>query len=161
MINRIKAFFSKTREHPLKGDDPRSTDELQVAAAALLVEAASLDKSFGEVERETIRSLVKARFELSDEETESLIEMAETAADKTVQLAGFARTIKDQFSHEERIGLIEMLWEVAYADNELHDYETNLIRRVGGLLYVTDRERGDARKRVLERRKRNGKHPPE
>jgi uncharacterized tellurite resistance protein B-like protein len=161
MINRIKSFFARTREQPLKGDDQRSNDELQVAAAALLVEAARLDGGFGKVERETIRSLVKTRFELSDEETESLLEMAETAADKTVQLAGFARTIKNQFSHKERIGLIEMLWEVAYADGELHDYETNLIRRVGGLLYVTDRERGDARKRVLERREGNGGQPPE
>ena len=44
-----------------------------------------------------------------------------------------------------------MLWEVAYADGVLHDYEANLMRRVGGLIYVTDRDRGDARRRVLER----------
>jgi uncharacterized tellurite resistance protein B-like protein len=161
MINRIKSFFSKTQEQPLKGGGQRSTDELQVAAAALLVEAARLDEGFGEVERKTVRSLAKTRFDLSDEETDSLLEMAETAADKTVQLAGFARTVKDQFSHEERIGLIEMLWEVAYADGDLHDYEAHLIRRVGGLLYVTDRERGDARKRVLERREGSGNHPPQ
>ena len=52
---------------------------------------------------------------------------------------------------EERIELIEMIWEVVYADGELHDYEANLLRRLGGLLYVSDRERGDARKRVLAR----------
>ena len=44
-----------------------------------------------------------------------------------------------------------MLWEVAYADGVLHDYEANLLRRVGGLIYVNDRERGDARRRVLAR----------
>ena len=44
-----------------------------------------------------------------------------------------------------------MLWEVAYADGELHDYEANLMRRVTGLLFVSDQESGEARKRALER----------
>jgi len=47
--------------------------------------------------------------------------------------------------------MIEMLWEVAYADGSLHDFESNMLRRVAGLLYVTDRESGDARKRVVAR----------
>ena len=50
---------------------------------------------------------------------------------------------------EERIGVIEMLWEVAYADGELHDYEASLLRRVAGLLYVSDRANGEARLRVM------------
>jgi uncharacterized tellurite resistance protein B-like protein len=47
--------------------------------------------------------------------------------------------------------MIEMLWEVVYADGELHSYEANLMRRLGGLLYVSERDRGAARKRVLAR----------
>jgi uncharacterized tellurite resistance protein B-like protein len=54
------------------------------------------------------------------------------------------------------VDLIEMVWEVAYADGELHDYEANLLRRLGGLLYVSDRERGEARKRVLARLRPSG-----
>ena len=64
---------------------------------------------------------------------------------------GFTRAIKDGFSHAERVQLIEMMWEVAYADGALHDYEASLLRRVTGLLYVSDRESGEARKRVLAR----------
>ena len=64
---------------------------------------------------------------------------------------GFTRVIKDRYSPEERVELVEMAWEVVYADGELHDYEANLLRRLGGLLYVSDKERGDARKRVLAR----------
>jgi uncharacterized tellurite resistance protein B-like protein len=63
----------------------------------------------------------------------------------------FTRTIKDGYSPEDRVEIIEMLWEVAYADGVLHDYEANLLRRVGGLIYVSDQDRGDARKRVLTR----------
>ena len=47
--------------------------------------------------------------------------------------------------------LIELLWEVVYSDGSLHAYESNLLRRIGGLIYVSDRDRGDARKRVLQR----------
>ena len=47
--------------------------------------------------------------------------------------------------------MLQMLWEVAYADGELHDYEASLLRQVAGLLYVTDQESGTARKRARER----------
>ena len=59
--------------------------------------------------------------------------------------------VKDGFDQEERIRLIEMLWEVAYADGELHDYEASLMRRITGLLYISDRDSGEARQRVLAR----------
>ena len=59
--------------------------------------------------------------------------------------------INDHYDHADRLAVMEMLWEVVYADGRLHAYEANLIRRVGGLLHITDRERGEARKRVLAR----------
>jgi uncharacterized tellurite resistance protein B-like protein len=52
---------------------------------------------------------------------------------------------------EERVAIIEMLWEVVYADGTLHEYEASLLRRVCGLIYVTDQDSGTARKRVLEK----------
>lgn len=62
--------------------------------------------------------------------------------------------IKDRFDEKERIRLVEMLWEVVYADGQAHDYEANLLRRIAGLIYVADRDSGAARKRVLARRKK-------
>ena len=61
------------------------------------------------------------------------------------------RVIKDNYSQQERVELIEMIWEVVYADGVRHDYEDSLLRRIAGLIYVSDRDRGNARKRVLER----------
>jgi uncharacterized tellurite resistance protein B-like protein len=66
-----------------------------------------------------------------------------------VDLYGLTRTVKDKLDEEGRIELMEALWEVVYADGELHDYEGQLMRRLSGLLYVTDRESGEARKRAL------------
>jgi len=86
---------------------------------------------------------------LSAGEAEDLLAAGEKASDDSVEWQGFTRAIKDGFEPEERIALIEMLWEVAYADGELHDYEASLIRRITGLLYVSDRDSGEARKRVL------------
>jgi uncharacterized tellurite resistance protein B-like protein len=97
------------------------------------------------------RELVAERFELDAEEGDSLIEAAEARVAESVQLHGFTRVIKSAFSQEERIELMEMLWEVVYADGELHHYEANLMRRLAGLMQVSDRDAGAARKRALKR----------
>ena len=150
-MNRIKALFADEGHSSRAEADQHSHDELQLAAATLLVEAATLDGHYGETEQAAIDKLLREKFALKDEEARSLHDLAVAEQSEANQLLGFTRTIKDRYSLEERIELIEMIWEVVYADGELHDYEANLLRRLGGLLYVSDRERGDARKRVLAR----------
>lgn len=150
MIKRFKALFGD--KNPAKHACGRlSLEEYQVATAAVLVEAAQLDNHFDAEERAKIHDLVAHRFGLDSAEAEALIEAAEQAVAHAKPLHGFTRTIKDAFDHDARIELLEMLWEVAYADGRLHDYEASLIRRVTGLLHVSDRESGAARKRALER----------
>ena len=156
MINRIKALFSSTAATDAVEAGKHSHDELQLAAAALLVEAACLDGHYGEAEQATIDGLLRRRFGLNDDEARTLHDLAVTEQSEANQLLGFTRVIKQRYSPEERIELIEMAWEVAYADGELHDHEANLLRRLGGLLYVSDRERGEARKRVLARLRPTG-----
>ena len=129
----------------------RTFEERQLAAAALLVEAASMDSHFDAAERAKIGQLLRSHFGLSDAEADDLLAQAEQAADQSVEWQGFTRALKDGFAPEDRIQVIEMLWEVAYADGRLHDYEASLLRRVTGLLYVSDRDSGEARKRVLAR----------
>ncbi|MBT3916351.1 MAG: TerB family tellurite resistance protein [Rhodospirillaceae bacterium] len=147
MINRIKALFA---EGAAKAGPPEK-DELQAAAAALLVEAAYMDGDFDEDERASITQLMKSHFELNDDESQTLIEEAEIVIQESGQLYNFTRVIKDRYEAEQRIEMIEMLWEVAYADGNVDHFEANLISRVAGLIYVNDRDRGDARKRVIAR----------
>ena len=66
-----------------------------------------------------------------------------------MELHTITKVVRDHFDEAERIEMIEMLWAVVYADGELEDFEANLMRRVTGLLYVSDRDSGEARKRVL------------
>jgi uncharacterized tellurite resistance protein B-like protein len=110
-----------------------------------------MDAEFDAVERTKILELVRARFELSEAEAQSLLELAGDKVANASQLYGFTRVVKDNFDHEERVELIEMLWEVVYADGTLHDLEASLMRRVAGLIYVPDRESGAARKRALSK----------
>ncbi len=142
MFGRIRDLF-----HP--GGDP--TERLRRAAAALLVEAARLDGSVGEQERARILALLQAHFGVTAGEAGALFAAAAEATEEAVDLFAFTRVINESFAPDERVTVIEMLWEVAYADGHLDDFEANLIRRVGGLLFVPDRETGEARKRALAR----------
>lgn len=128
-----------------------SRHELHLAVAALLVEAAMMDGTFDTTERATIERLVVERLSLEPEEAKELIADAEERVRDSVEMWGFAHRVKDAFSYEDRIGMMEMLWQVVYADGVLHDYEANLMRRIAGLIYVEDRDSGHARKRALAR----------
>ena len=150
MLEHIKGILSG-RLRPAGPNAEREMDALQRAVAALLVEAARLDGQFGPAERQRIAALLSRRFSLAGDELETLIATATQMSDAAVDHYAFTQRIARQFDHEERIGIVEMLWEVAYADGALHDFEGNLLRRVAGLLYVTDQESGAARRRVVDR----------
>jgi uncharacterized tellurite resistance protein B-like protein len=137
----------------LSGDSPASTrsDQLQVAVAALMVHAASMDDTFDAAERRTIERLLGERFALQPDAVKMLLAAAERRAEDSSQLYPFIRLAVEKLDERGRVQLIEMLWEVAYADGVLDPDEDALLRRVAGLLYVSDYDRGEARKRVLRR----------
>ena len=148
LMDRIRPFFVDRGGAPAEGTR-HSQDELQLAAAALLVEAACMDDSFDADERATIQQLLSERFEMEASDARRLVELAEEKVAESVELFSSVRTVKDRFDHDERVELLEMLWEVVYADGVLHDYEANLLRRLAALIHVTDQESGQARKRAL------------
>ncbi|MEQ8357190.1 MAG: TerB family tellurite resistance protein [Kiloniellaceae bacterium] len=149
MLDRLKALLGGGGN--LRDTAGSTADSLQLATAALLVEAAEMDAEFGAEERAKIAELVERRFGLSAAEGRALLQAASERIEQSVEVYGFTREIKNAFSPEQRIEMMEMLWEVAYADGELHDLEASLMRRLAGLLHVTDRDSGLARKRVLGR----------
>jgi uncharacterized tellurite resistance protein B-like protein len=132
-------------------DSGQRVDDLQVAVAALLVEAARLDDRFDAAERETIQRLLAARFGLSPAATCDLLAAAERAVDRSSQLFRFTDMVIRRLEPEQRIPIIEMLWEVAYADGRLDPEVDALLRRIGGLIGVSDQDRMRARRRALQR----------
>ena len=149
MLDRLKKFLREDDETKAAAD--QGVDEVQLAAAALLMEAAGKDGSLDAAERDKIEELIAARFGSDKAEIDRLLRQTEARLENSHHILPFTRVVKDRLDHEERIEVLEMLWEVVYADGELHDYEANLMRRVAGLIYVSDRESGEARKRALAR----------
>jgi uncharacterized tellurite resistance protein B-like protein len=138
----------------LLGGGPSSSgtpDQLQIAVAALMVHAATMDDTFDAAERAAIERLLAERFALGPDAVKGLLAKAEKRAEDSTQIYPFTRVAIERLDERERVGLIEMLWEVAYADGVLDPDEDALLRRVAGLLYVSDHDRGEARKRVLRR----------
>ncbi|HJO73840.1 MAG TPA: TerB family tellurite resistance protein [Rhodospirillales bacterium] len=155
MIDRIKAMIlgdgaGNGVGAGAEGSDSE-TDAAEVAAVALLVEAAIMDGDFDADERHVIARLLVERFGFEAADVEDLIATGERAVADSHQLYAFTSVVKQGFDFDQRIELIEMLWEVAYADGELHDFEASLVRRVAGLIHVSDRDNGAARRRVLNR----------
>ncbi|WP_416898217.1 MAG: TerB family tellurite resistance protein [Minwuia sp.] len=148
MLNRVARWLSG--EESSAAGQVGGFDELQICAAALLVEAAHLDGEFTDDERGAIAGALRRQFELSDDETESLIGEAERVHSDAVEISRFTRAVK-ALPHERRIEILEAMWDVVLADGDLHAYEANLLRRVGGLIYVSDRENGEARQRAAAR----------
>ena len=127
-------------------------EEPRVAVAALLVEAARMHELVSAEERAVIERLLAARFDLDAAAVAGLVRLAEDRADRAVELFQFTRRLVPALDEGERIELIEMLWEVALADGQLDALEDSLIRRIAGLVHVSDQARGAARQRVLARR---------
>jgi uncharacterized tellurite resistance protein B-like protein len=145
MLDRLMNFLSGAEAPSTKA----GPDELQLAVAALLVEAARMDDNFDAGERASIERLLAARFDLGAEAVHTLVTAAEKKMSETAQYFPFTHAITTRLSTEERVGIIEMLWEVAYADGVLDPQEDMLLRQIAGLIHVPDRDRGEARKRAL------------
>ncbi len=140
----------------LFGDEPKPAvppdHEVQFAVAVLLTEAATMDGTVDDAETQRIRALLMSHFGLSPADAALLMREADAAQARQVELYGLSRVLKDALTYPQRIELIEMLWDVVYADGVVHDHEASLMRRLCGLLFVDDQDGAAARKRVLERR---------
>ena len=147
MLKKLLTFLG----HSTESAASHGADDVTLSAAVLMIYAAQLDGSLDTAEHATVSELLRQRFHLDEAAASDLIRDATQRAGEIVDLYTLTRDIKDTFSLEERISIIEMLWEVVYADGVAHDFETNLVRRVSGLLYVSDVESGAARKRVTDR----------
>ena len=145
MFDRLKAWLAEG------GREAQGEAEPELAVAALLMEAAHVDGHLDEPERAAVRRILEQRFSLDEAAVRELTAAAERQAERSTQLFGMTRLLSERFSRDRRIEVIEMLWEVAYADGKLDPLEDAMLRRVAGLVDVSDHERGEAKLRVLRR----------
>ena len=116
--------------------------------SGLMIEAANTD---GEVTQEELNKISHSLINIFKEDPK-VVEVSLTKAfknkDNSKSLYYYTSKLNKLYSNENKIKLIEVLWEIILADNEIHDFETNLIRRLAGLLYISDVECGNAKIRA-------------
>ena len=133
MLTALRRFFD---EHiAAEPDAPPDEHRLQVATAALLAEVMRLDGQ-AEPERRAVLKAVQRHFELSDDEANALVELAENESRDAVDYYQFTSLINRSFSAEQKVHIVELMWQVAYADATLSAHEQHVMRKVADLLYV-------------------------
>jgi uncharacterized tellurite resistance protein B-like protein len=149
MFDIVKRFFSKTDSETAKNKDQATEHDVRVAACALFVEMARIDEKFTEAEMDTILSIVQDRYGLSREHADALVAEADKELDKSVDLWQFARLINENYSIDEKIEIIEILWRMVFVDGKMDRYEHYLMNKLKNLLRLSHAQLIAAKLKVL------------
>jgi uncharacterized tellurite resistance protein B-like protein len=147
MFEAFKNFISEFVDggkHPSQFAD----DDYRLAAAALLVHAAAIDGEMSPSEGEKLRAVLKKNFSLDDAATTELIEKATAVERESVDLYHFTHALNRSLNEAGRARVIEMMWEIVYADGKRDELEDNLLWRAADLLGVSPRERIELRRQI-------------
>lgn len=147
MFEAFKSFISDLAEgakHPARFED----NDYRLAAAAMLVHAAAIDGDISQAERDKLHAVIKQHFSLDDAATDDLVEQATAAEHEAVDLYHFTSLLNRTLDEEGRARIVEMMWQIVYADGSRDELEDNLIWRAADLLGVSSRERIALRRRV-------------
>ena len=148
MFKSLKKIFLETNEI-----SPSPIKDLHLLCG-LMIEAANID---GIVDQKEVNKISKVLIEIFNEdpsEVEIHLKKSLDEIDQHKSLHFFTSKINKSFSDQKKLTLIEILWEIILEDGELHDFESNLIRRLAGLLYISDFLCGNAKKKALEKIKK-------
>ena len=138
MLNKVKTFFNQhfSAETELKNNQ----HELRLAAATLCVEVMRADYEVDAEEAKVILSSLQKSFDLTVDEAKELFDMAETAADEASSLHPFTSLINSEYTLQQKIDVIEMLWRVVFSDGNKDKYEEHVVRQVAKLLYIPHKD---------------------
>ena len=138
MLDSIRNYFEKNFmfESPTSKSDS-NVNNPQLALAALMIEVAEADYRDAPEEQSTLLNIIKTSFALNEHKAEQLIKLAKAEHANSTDYFQFTRLINDNYSAQQKIDLVENLWEIAFSDHSLDKYEEHVIRRISDLLYVS------------------------
>ena len=148
MINLLKNIL----QNQTSTEDTNGNKNLELLCG-LMIEAAYTDGKIHEDELSKIKLSLINVFSEDEKEVEVVLNEALKNKNNTRSLHHYTSFINKNFNQEKKLLLIETLWEIVLSDGEIHDFESNLIRRLAGLLYISDVNSGNARKRALDKKK--------
>lgn len=144
MLEYLRKLFSDDQTSVIQNVSGSSSNQknkkVEVAACALFIEIAKADGEFTKDERNFIISEMKSTFNLDDDYVNDLMMLAEERVKESVSLYEFTGVINTSFSHEEKIELIESLWNLIYKDEKLNQYEDHLIKRIAATINIEHKE---------------------
>ena len=146
LINILKKILNNQNSNE-NNDESKNLELL----SGLMIEAAYTDGKVDEIELNKIKSSLINVFKEDPEEVEIVIKEALKNKNNSRSLHNYTSFINKNFNDDKKLLLIEALWEIVLSDGEIHDFESNLIRRLAGLLYISDVNSGNARKRALDK----------
>ena len=131
----------------LKKKENESPDNKNVLIIALLIHAAKIDENYTENEKKIIKKVIMDLNEISSNQADELLKLAEKKEGESNQIIEFTKEIK-KYSMEFKLKIVEIIWKIVYSDGTSDDYESNLIRRICGLLYISDKDNGIIKTKV-------------
>lgn len=152
MMDLVKRFFAKGKGAQLTDQGKTESHDVRVAVCALFLEMANIDGEFSGSEREDVMALLKRRHGLSDEHILELMEASKKQLEGSIDLWQFTNLINQNYSREEKIQIIEMVWQIVYADGRLDKHEDYLVHKLAKLLRLTQKDLIDAKLKVSPKR---------
>jgi uncharacterized tellurite resistance protein B-like protein len=150
MFKSIQQFFEAQIQPEAEIPETRSEHSLQLATAALLIELTRADFKVEERESRAVEDAIRRVFDLSSEETEEIVRLAQEEASKSLSIYEFTHLIDRGFPIDKKIHIVELMWRVAFSDSELEQHEEYLIRKTAKLLHVRHEDFIDAKIRARE-----------
>lgn len=144
MINRLMRFFSK---EPLS-DEGNACHDIRVAVCALFLEMSHIDGEFDQEERAHILSTLKSEYGLSERDAADLMDAANEELSGSIDLWRFTNLVNQYYSREEKLDIIETVWNIAYKDGRLDRHEDYLVHKLAQLLRLSHQELIDAKLRA-------------
>lgn len=148
MIETLKRIFAKSVDNGGESNGA-STHDLSVAVCALCVEVARIDNTFTPKELDTLLALLKDKYNLSDAHADALIAEADRELEESVDLWQFASAINENYSIDEKIEIIEMLWRIVFVDEKMDEHEHYLMNKLSNLLRLSHKQLIDAKLKIL------------
>ena len=141
----------KNNEENIQNDEVKALNSI----VALLVEAASIDGEIGNDEKNQIENILIERLNLDKIKAEKILEQAISESEEQIEIWSKTNDIRKELDYEERLNILELMWEIVLVDEVLDVFEAQLMRRVSGLLYISDIDSGNCKKRAIEKLKNN------
>ena len=142
MLKKIKEYISDlgNESSEIPNQEQKDTEIINNACAALLIETALADKVFNEDELISMQQTLKKVYKIDEKDIEELINESKKKISESTSLYEYTRLINDFCDYEDKIRLINNLWSIAFADQQLDKYEEHLIRKISGLLHVSHKD---------------------